>query len=449
MSNPTDRLRMASKILDFEARRDSRGRLKVYYLPAGDGGGTYEVAGINDRYHPTQARDLRRLVEAGRFDEAEDYAQRYIASYTDAGDRWTPHDAVESYLRDSIFNRGAGGAAKIYQMALGVRVDGDVGPITRAEGEEADPAELLPRLRASRERYEREVLGRDESSRFWAGLVNRWNKALRFAEEFLEARSAESSTDDPGEPGEYPAESPDGGPDTGGLGAEAELSEEAFARRESGDIDAEAEQAEAAGAPAPARAARAGSTPVRAAGDLNLRVLDRPLSTRARSGRPTLVVLHATAGASAMSSINHLRSVGLGYHYIIARDGRDSPRTRNADGSKPIIFHCVRDEHRVGHVGSTIPAPSGQSINESAIGISLANIQSGGEQYTEGQIEALNALLAHLKSTHPSLRHLTTHAVVQPWNRADPVRIDGPALARAHGFEFFKPTAQQIRAHRP
>jgi hypothetical protein len=85
MSNPTDRLRMAGKIVDFEARRDSQGRLKVYNLPPGDGGGRYEVAGINDRFHPTEATALRRLVEAGRYDDAEDYAQRYISSYTDAG----------------------------------------------------------------------------------------------------------------------------------------------------------------------------------------------------------------------------------------------------------------------------------------------------------------------------------------------------------------------------
>ena len=49
---------MAKAIVDFEARRDARGRLAVYRLPAGDGGGSYEVAGINDRYHPTEAAHL-------------------------------------------------------------------------------------------------------------------------------------------------------------------------------------------------------------------------------------------------------------------------------------------------------------------------------------------------------------------------------------------------------
>ena len=47
----------ARRIVDYEARRDAEGHLKVYHLPSGDGGGEREVAGINDRYHP-EALDL-------------------------------------------------------------------------------------------------------------------------------------------------------------------------------------------------------------------------------------------------------------------------------------------------------------------------------------------------------------------------------------------------------
>ncbi len=194
MSTPNDRLKIAASILNFEARRDGNGHLKVYSLPAGDGGGKYEVAGINERFHPVEAAHLRDLVEDGRFDEAERYAQEYIASYTDTADRWTDHTAVESYLRDCVFNRGAGGAAKIYQIALGVKVDGGVGPITMGEAEKVEPASFLPHLREARERYEREWVGRDEGSIFWKGLVNRWNNALAFAQGFLGANGGGEGT---------------------------------------------------------------------------------------------------------------------------------------------------------------------------------------------------------------------------------------------------------------
>jgi len=175
------RKKMAESIVQFEGRRDPQGHLRVYILPPGDGGGRYEVAGINDRYHPQQAARLRALIDAGRFDEAEDYAAEVIADYTDVVSKWTTVPQIEAYLRDAAFNRGPGGAAKILQMALGVHVDGGVGPETLGalRMAEKDPDKLLTALRAAREQYELRVAGRRE--RFWKGLVNRWDNSLDFA----------------------------------------------------------------------------------------------------------------------------------------------------------------------------------------------------------------------------------------------------------------------------
>jgi lysozyme family protein len=187
MSTGEERLRIAKSILDFEARRDAAGRLAVYQLHPDDGGGTYEVAGINDRYHPAEARALADLIAAGRHAEAETRAIEFMARFTDVVRPWSGVTAIESYLRDSAFNRGPKGAARILQRALGTDDDGRIGPITlRAlAAAESDPVALLDGLRAARERYEREVVGRDETSRFWRGLVNRWNKARDFARTFL------------------------------------------------------------------------------------------------------------------------------------------------------------------------------------------------------------------------------------------------------------------------
>jgi hypothetical protein len=175
------RKKMAESIVKFEGRRDVQGHLRVYNLPHGDGGGCYEVAGINDRYHPREAARLRQLIDAGRFDEAEDYAAEVIAEYTDVVARWTTAPAIEAYLRDCAFNRGPGGAAKILQIALGVKVDGGVGSETLGALRQAEknPAKLLADLRAARERYELRVAGRRE--KFWKGLVNRWDNSLDFA----------------------------------------------------------------------------------------------------------------------------------------------------------------------------------------------------------------------------------------------------------------------------
>lgn len=198
MSTAEQRQRMGATVINFEARRDKAGLLTVYRLPPGDGGGTYEVAGINDRYHPELAAKLKALVEAGKQKEAEAEASAFIIDYTKTVQPWHSDAGVEFYLRDSAFNRGPAGAARILQMSVGVAVDGEVGPQTLAAVAKLSPHDLLDKLRAGREAYERSpFVGRNESSAFWKGLVNRWNNALAAAIRF----SAEAPAPAPSKPG--------------------------------------------------------------------------------------------------------------------------------------------------------------------------------------------------------------------------------------------------------
>lgn len=175
------RRRMGKAIVDFEARRVN-GKLAVYHPPANDGGGAYEVAGINARFHPRQAARLKRLIEQGRADQAEREAIDYLLDYTTAAAGWTTDAGAEFYLRDSIFNRGPKGAARILQRAVMAKDDGEVGPTTRAAIEKYTPEDLLAKLRWARESYERNVVG--YRANFWKGLTSRWDKALVKARAF-------------------------------------------------------------------------------------------------------------------------------------------------------------------------------------------------------------------------------------------------------------------------
>jgi len=170
-ASSVSRLQMAQWIVNQEARRDGQGRLKVYHLPANDGGGRFEVAGINERYNPSQCLKLVAMVNAGQHAAAEHEAALFIASQTDAAAKWTSLPAAELFLRDTIFNRGLGGAAKILRMALG----GVAGSLLAAAVSQAEqnPKHFIERLRAAREEYEWRVVGR--RANMVRGLIERWN----------------------------------------------------------------------------------------------------------------------------------------------------------------------------------------------------------------------------------------------------------------------------------
>lgn len=174
---------MAVQIVQFEARRE-HGHLAIYELPKEDGGGKYEVAGINERYNKPTVDALVGLLKQQKYAEAEALAVDFIAQDTDRVASWTRIPSVEFYLRDCCFNRGFGGAARILQRALKVKDDGAVGQQTRDAVTIAEqyPSAFLSALRTAREVYEKDVVG--YRKKFWDGLVNRWNKALAAAKTF-------------------------------------------------------------------------------------------------------------------------------------------------------------------------------------------------------------------------------------------------------------------------
>ncbi len=174
------------------------------------------------------------------------------------------------------------------------------------------------------------------------------------------------------------------------------------------------------------------------------------LAHRPRSALPTLLLLHATAGGSAASSIHHLRRSKLSYHYIVARDGKDSASTELADGSDPVVFHCAPVAAQAFHCSSLIPPPlGGGTIAKNSIGVSLANLQrpSWPEPYPPLQLKALDELIERLMAETPTLLYLSTHAAVQPWNRIDPLGLDARAIAARHALRWWQPSAEQIERY--
>jgi hypothetical protein len=136
-------LPLPMQTVDWEARKDAQGYPMVYKLPSGDMGGKYEVAGINDRYHPEAFKAISSLPAQERAKAAAEYIQGYTAPLVER----LPQP-LQPFTQDLAFNRGLGGATKYIQQGLNslgqkVAVDGGLGPKTLAAINQVEPRALM------------------------------------------------------------------------------------------------------------------------------------------------------------------------------------------------------------------------------------------------------------------------------------------------------------------
>jgi hypothetical protein len=140
---PSGALPLPLQTVEWEGRKDKQGNLAVYKLPIGDMGGNFEVAGINDRYHPEAFKAISSLPAQERAKAAAEYIQGYTAPLVER----LPQ-ALQPFTQDLAFNRGLGGATKYIQQGLNtlgqkVAVDGGFGPKTLAAINQVEPRALM------------------------------------------------------------------------------------------------------------------------------------------------------------------------------------------------------------------------------------------------------------------------------------------------------------------
>lgn len=183
----------SSMIFDNEARLDSNGNLTVYKLPAGDGGGTHEIAGINNGSHPQEFAKLKKMLDAGNQEEAKQEAKRYIAEKTQPVGNILQYAGVKSsgidyFLRDMYFNSGEYGAMRVIHRALGIK-DSD----TKKFNQETinvlknyiqthSESQLLDKLKEARERLYKSIAANNpQKEKFLAGWLNRNTRVYKQA----------------------------------------------------------------------------------------------------------------------------------------------------------------------------------------------------------------------------------------------------------------------------
>lgn len=156
-----------------EARFDRNGNLSVYNPPKNDGGGSFEVAGITERWQRADASRIRSLVQQGKFAQAKTESKRYYKKISDPFTKHTKDRGIKLQLADTVHHRGPTGLKKILQRATGTKLDDSKALIKILE---SNP-NALNAFNNARVRYEAEELDNEGRAGFRKGLIKRFKNA--------------------------------------------------------------------------------------------------------------------------------------------------------------------------------------------------------------------------------------------------------------------------------
>jgi len=179
---------VTNNTINWEARRDKQGNLAVYDIPSGDYGGTREVAGITDKYHPEAFKRISALPPAQREKASADYVLEYTAPIANL----VP-EPLKAQAVDLGFNRGPGGYTTLVQQGLNtlgipVKVDGAFGRKTLDAMNQVDPEQLINATEDAYLRKERAMAEADPNrAKLYQGIVNRSNKRRQSATMYAKA----------------------------------------------------------------------------------------------------------------------------------------------------------------------------------------------------------------------------------------------------------------------
>lgn len=182
-------------MLSNEARTDANGRPQIYKLPAGDGGGNFEVAGLNEKSNPAELAHVKQMLKENRpTEEVVGYIKSVYKQKTNYAAQLIPDSCsqgIELTIRDCALNHSPGGVSTILKNAIGIpntpeistlKLKDEVAKFVRTHGEKT----FLYNLSVARANYYRKlVVDKPERAKFLKGWLNRNQKVYASSQSLL------------------------------------------------------------------------------------------------------------------------------------------------------------------------------------------------------------------------------------------------------------------------
>lgn len=144
-------------------------------------------------------------------------------------------------------------------------------------------------------------------------------------------------------------------------------------------------------------------------GSTSSRIFDAIFGIRA-------VVIHATAGGGSTGAVSVMKAGKASFHWLV-------PAEDEAQHSK-LVWACASEARAAWHVRNACSHPDvsggAKRANHWSLGIEVVNRQKPDDDFSDWQVEATAGIVRYCWAKYPNLRHIVSHARLDPARRSDP-----------------------------
>ncbi|WP_415401160.1 N-acetylmuramoyl-L-alanine amidase [Tateyamaria sp. SN3-11] len=128
------------------------------------------------------------------------------------------------------------------------------------------------------------------------------------------------------------------------------------------------------------------------------------------------VVIHATAGGSSSGAMSVMKAHKASWHWLIP----DENEAQHGD----FVWACAPERRAAWHVRNSQSHPmlwsGNRFINHWTVGIEVVNQQVPTDSFSDWQVAATAEIVRYCWAKYPNLKHVFSHAMVDPTRRTDP-----------------------------
>ncbi len=128
------------------------------------------------------------------------------------------------------------------------------------------------------------------------------------------------------------------------------------------------------------------------------------------------IVIHATAGGSSAGAVSVIMDRHASFHWLVP----DEDEAAHGE----LVWATCHESRAAWHVRNdkSHPAVWGghTKVNHFSLGIEVVNRQVDSDTFSDWQVAATANIVRHCWAKYPNLRHVVSHATLDPQRRSDP-----------------------------